>query len=320
MGGLEDRLSNLSALVRYAQANLQADLSLAALSSRAGMTPFSLHRALRRFTGETPGRFVERLRLDAAATALLLREVSVLDIALEHGYRNPETFARAFRRRFGAAPSAFRAAGRLRSVPESLERRSPPGGPSGYELSTPRVQLLKPLTVLATRRFGPYEQVGPEAWLDVQQRCREHGLQVVALVGMGWDDPQTVAPEALRFDAGAVLEGGSVDPRASRGLERWGAGARALPHATHEERSSAGAHGRLSASGVASGSIGLKRAVAGCRAGVAEREGWCSEVAQHQVGDHGDAEDDARHRHPEHALHSPHGLTLQLDGLLHLLT
>jgi AraC family transcriptional regulator len=221
MGGLEDRLSNLSALVRYAQANLQADLSLAALSSRAGMTPFSLHRALTRFTGETPGRFVERLRLDAAATALLLREVSVLDIALEHGYRNPETFARAFRRRFGAAPSAFRAAGRLRSVPESLERRSPPGGPSGYELSTPRVQLLKPLTVLATRRFGPYEQVGPEAWLDVQQRCREHGLQVVALVGMGWDDPQTVAPEALRFDAGAVLEGGSVDPRASRGLERW---------------------------------------------------------------------------------------------------
>ena len=63
--------------------------------------------------GETPGTHQRRLRLDHAAWLLLTSRATVLDVALETGFENHETFTRAFRTRFGVTPSVFaRTAGR----------------------------------------------------------------------------------------------------------------------------------------------------------------------------------------------------------------
>jgi AraC family transcriptional regulator len=58
--------------------------------------------------GETPGTHQRRLRLDRGAWLLLTSRATVLDVALETGFENHETFTRAFRARFGITPSAFR--------------------------------------------------------------------------------------------------------------------------------------------------------------------------------------------------------------------
>jgi AraC family transcriptional regulator len=66
------------------------------------------HRLMVRVLGETPGTHQRRLRLDRGAWLLLTSPATVLDVALETGFENHETFTRAFRARFGVTPSAFR--------------------------------------------------------------------------------------------------------------------------------------------------------------------------------------------------------------------
>jgi AraC-like DNA-binding protein len=69
--------------------------------------------------GETPGTHQRRLRLDRGAWLLLTSRATVLDVALETGFENHETFTRAFRTRFGLTPSAFRA-NRGATLPRSI--------------------------------------------------------------------------------------------------------------------------------------------------------------------------------------------------------
>ena len=66
------------------------------------------HRLTVRLTGETPASYQRRLRLDRGAWLLLSSRVTVLEIALETGWENHESFTRAFRARFGVTPSRFR--------------------------------------------------------------------------------------------------------------------------------------------------------------------------------------------------------------------
>lgn len=95
----------------YAARHLDGDVSLEALAGQAGMSTFQLHRVFFATAGETPKKFTLRLRLGRAAAMLLATDDSVLDIALDCGFQSHEVFSRAFRRRFGIAPRAYRARG-----------------------------------------------------------------------------------------------------------------------------------------------------------------------------------------------------------------
>jgi AraC family transcriptional regulator len=77
------------------------------------------HRLMLEVLGETPGRHQRRLRLDRAAWLLLTSRASVLDVALETGFENHETFTRAFRTRFAVPPSVFRKK-RGKTLPRSI--------------------------------------------------------------------------------------------------------------------------------------------------------------------------------------------------------
>src|SRR5579863_3241472 len=95
----------------FAAAHLDEDLSLAALAAHTGLSAFHLHRIFSAAAGETPKRFTLRLRLERAALMLLNGSDSVLNVALSCGFQSHESFCRAFRRRFGMRPGAYRARG-----------------------------------------------------------------------------------------------------------------------------------------------------------------------------------------------------------------
>lgn len=96
-------------IVRDLDRRLDQRLTLGSIAAQSGRSPFQLHRELRRVLGETPRQFVERLRLEQAAAALLGSKVSILNVALAAGFASPEVFTRAFRRRFGRTPRQYRA-------------------------------------------------------------------------------------------------------------------------------------------------------------------------------------------------------------------
>ena len=167
----------------------------------------SLSPAVQTAVGETPARFVERLRTEQAAFRLLVTSDSILKIALDCGYANHETLTRAFKRRFRTTPRDYKIAGRLR-------RRTTParGDPevqlTGHELSQPRLVRLRPLPIAYIRHVGPYERVPESLWSTLQARCAETlGHQGGLLIGIGHDSPSITPGDKLRFDACLVLDG-----------------------------------------------------------------------------------------------------------------
>jgi transcriptional regulator GlxA family with amidase domain len=58
--------------------------------------------------GETPGRFVERVRLEAARRALETTDSTLEVVAADCGFGSAETLRRAFHRRMNVAPDSYR--------------------------------------------------------------------------------------------------------------------------------------------------------------------------------------------------------------------
>jgi AraC family transcriptional regulator len=109
-------------VLSYVATHLDTDVSLATLARQAGLSPFHLHRAFSNSVGETPKQLAFRLRLGQAAVLLLTTNDPVLDVALTTGFQNPETFCRAFRRRFRMTPRAYRQRGFAQQVDGSQAR------------------------------------------------------------------------------------------------------------------------------------------------------------------------------------------------------
>jgi AraC family transcriptional regulator len=93
----------------YIDAHLSEDLGVAKLSQVAA---FSKHHFLRQFSelyGIGVYQYVQLTRLKRASHRLAFRDSqSVIDIALDSGYDNPESFSRAFKKSIGQTPSEFR--------------------------------------------------------------------------------------------------------------------------------------------------------------------------------------------------------------------
>jgi transcriptional regulator GlxA family with amidase domain len=85
-----------------------ADLSVAALASRAGMSERNFARVFAREVGATPAEYVERVRVEAARRLLETTGEAVAAVARRCGYTNPDTFQRAFSRQLGVTPRDYR--------------------------------------------------------------------------------------------------------------------------------------------------------------------------------------------------------------------
>ncbi|MFF8369494.1 GlxA family transcriptional regulator [Streptomyces lydicus] len=88
--------------------NPAADLSVDALADRAGLSPRHFARAFRDEVGMTPGRYVDRVRLEAARRRLEDTVDGVEQVARRCGYGTPEAMRRAFLRVLGASPAEYR--------------------------------------------------------------------------------------------------------------------------------------------------------------------------------------------------------------------
>jgi transcriptional regulator GlxA family with amidase domain len=89
--------------------HLDGDLSVAALSRHAHMSPRTLARAFSREIGMTPAAYVDAVRVERARALLERGDARLARIARTCGFGTTETMRRAFRRRLGVAPVDYRA-------------------------------------------------------------------------------------------------------------------------------------------------------------------------------------------------------------------
>lgn len=88
--------------------NPNADLSVVALAGHVGMSERSFQRLFSREVGTSPGKFVERCRIDAGRRLLESSNDGLASIASSCGFSSAETFLRAFRRLVGVSPTEYR--------------------------------------------------------------------------------------------------------------------------------------------------------------------------------------------------------------------
>ncbi|WP_271408156.1 GlxA family transcriptional regulator [Pseudomonas sp. Q1-7] len=101
------RTPKLAALLEWIPANLGSDLSLEALAAQAKMAPRSLSRAFIRELGLGPGKYVERVRLEAARALLQDAQASIATVARLTGFGHPENLRRTFHKHLSVSPQDY---------------------------------------------------------------------------------------------------------------------------------------------------------------------------------------------------------------------
>jgi len=186
-------------LIDYIDRHLDQVLSVDELSRQANFSRFHFQRQFTSHFGLSVTRYVQLLRLRRASYQLAFdRRRRVIDIALDAGFENPESFSRAFKKSFGQTPSQFRAqpawqpwAERMR-LPE--RKRSIPM----------EVRVVDfPETIIAVLEHqGPPELIFESVQRFIDWR-KSSGLSPIATsrtFGLAYSDPATTAPEQFRFD------------------------------------------------------------------------------------------------------------------------
>jgi AraC family transcriptional regulator len=186
------------AVLAYIDANLEGDLSVRTLSHVANFSAFHFHRQFTAFMGVPVSRYVQLMRLRRAAHRLVASaDYSVLDAALDAGFKSPEAFSRAFGRAFGAAPSVFRKNANWQvwntvfAVPHF----------SRTLLMQVRIIEIPEINVAALEHRGPPGLVNASVRQFIEWRMRSGQSPVASsrTFGIPYGNPDTTPAHAFRF-------------------------------------------------------------------------------------------------------------------------
>ncbi|MBU1219403.1 AraC family transcriptional regulator [Myxococcota bacterium] len=104
--------ARINRVIDYIERNIDQKLTLDDLARIAAFSPFHFHRIFATFTGETLNRYINRLRLQKAASMLISTpDKPITDIALDMGFSASSSFARAFSDYYGMSASDWRSGG-----------------------------------------------------------------------------------------------------------------------------------------------------------------------------------------------------------------
>lgn len=99
----------LNKVIDFIGKNLDEKLSLDELCAVACLSKYHFHRLFTAFTGLSLKQYIRWLRLKRAAHQLVIdRERSIIEIAIDAGFKSHESFTRAFKQTCGYTPSEVR--------------------------------------------------------------------------------------------------------------------------------------------------------------------------------------------------------------------
>lgn len=136
--------------------------SLTEIAEYTAYSPFHFSRCFRELTGESPGGFLRRIKLERAAFRLRSGE-RVKEVT---DSESPESFCRAFKRAFGVAPRLFRETNGAWRLPSPHDLHWIPEWDSSLDLRELRLRYPTKMEVAGPIRLAVVEKVGNYAYLD----------------------------------------------------------------------------------------------------------------------------------------------------------
>ena len=194
-----DYAQRIDRTIVYIRDHLDDPLDLETLAGVACFSVYHFHRIYRSLTGETTWDTIRRIRLHRAAGHLVKGDLAVTKIATQAGYGSVAAFTRAFGKAYGVSPAAYREQGRVVSL-------SPPNKGQEFDMYDVTIREIPPLRLAAINHTGAYMNIGScfdrlIVWAGPRQLTGPD----TRMIGVYYDDPGSVAEEALRSQAAMTI-------------------------------------------------------------------------------------------------------------------
>ena len=222
----------------FIERHLAEPILLEEVARAANFSVFHFHRLYSALTGEPLYQYIQRVRLERAASSLRTRPgASITSIALDHGFGSPATFARAFKAYFGISACQFRRDGgaqnskigkALGKIGKEPSGDSPYASSVDFDLTMKRgvamekaekkvcarsidVRDLPAKTLAYVRHVGPY--AGDAAlfgrlWEELSRWALPRGLfqpPQTEIMTVYHDDPEITREDQLRISFGITV-------------------------------------------------------------------------------------------------------------------
>ncbi|WP_234859405.1 AraC family transcriptional regulator [Aquimarina aquimarini] len=105
----KEYIYRINLALKFIDKQLDKELSLETIATVACYSPFHFHRIFKAIIGETLNSYINRKRIEKAASILMHRkEISITQLSLQYGFTSNSSFTRAFKKFYGVNPSEFR--------------------------------------------------------------------------------------------------------------------------------------------------------------------------------------------------------------------
>ncbi len=172
-----DWITGIQNAINYIEDHITEDLDYAQIARESFSSPFHFQRVFSILCGYTLGEYIRNRRLTLAGIELTNTNEKVIDVAYKYGYDNPESFANAFRKFHGIAPSQARSVG---VVLKSFSRLSIKVSLEGGSMMNYRIEE-KPQMLLTgyKRRFSgsPNDKKDQDHYFACENRVLQYILE-----------------------------------------------------------------------------------------------------------------------------------------------
>lgn len=104
----QNYIHRINNVILYIRDHLQDDLSVSKLAEIACFSPYHFHRIFTAVVGETISNYINRIRIEKAATMLLSEpEMKLSSVAYDLGYKSMSNFSRCFKKCYAISPSKY---------------------------------------------------------------------------------------------------------------------------------------------------------------------------------------------------------------------
>ena len=190
----------------YIEKHLDDALSVEDLSRVAHFSKFHFHRQFSEYCGISVSRYIQLIKLKRASHRLVFNsEERIIEIALDAGFENPESFSRAFKHIFRQTPTAFRKnpAWDLWHQHYQFPKRE---GANKMDVKIVHVES-ELIAVLEHRGAPAVLNDSVRQFIDWRKTTGLSPVESSQTYGILYDNPETIAPADFRFDiCGSVAE------------------------------------------------------------------------------------------------------------------